>query len=101
MALGKDGLPVPDAVMCAKFLRAHAAYLNTGKTEWPYVNSARAIGNINDAAADILDGSGAVALAARVSKLETALLGIIGNWDEFGPNNGLDEIIDRARAALR
>jgi hypothetical protein len=89
----------PDADMCAKFLRAHSVYLNTGKAVWPYTDSARAISNVNDAAADLLDGSGCVIQAKRNSKIEIALLGIVGRWEQ---NGGVveEEFINRARDAL-
>ncbi len=98
--LGKDGLPVASAEMCAKFLRAQSAYLNTGEVKWPYVNSARAISNICERAAEFLDGSGAVAQSARLSKMEIALQGIVGRWEK---NGGVveQEFITRAREALR
>lgn len=90
----------PDAEMCAKFLRAQVVYLNTGKTEWPYVNSARAIGDIGNAAADLLEGNGAAALAKRMEAMTLALQGIVGRWQD---NGGIveQEFIDRAREALR
>lgn len=91
--------PKPDAEMCARFMRAHSAYLMTSKVEWPYVNSAAAIASINDAAADMLEGSGAVTQAVRLSLIKSALLGIVGRWEK---NGGIieEEFIDRARAAL-
>ena len=91
--------PKPDAEMCAKFLRAHSAYLMTAKSEWPYVNSATAISNINDAAADMLEGNGSVTQAQRHSAIKSALLGIVGRWEQ---NGGVveEEFIDRARVAL-
>jgi hypothetical protein len=98
--LGKDGFPVPNAAQCAKFLRAHSVYLNTGKTEWPYVNSARAISNINNAAADMLEGSGAVAAAEREAALRLAIIGIVGRWRDFGGKD-MEEFIQRAEVALR
>ncbi len=100
MPFDRDGRHVPDAKMCAQFLRAHGEHLMTGKAVWPYVNSASAIKQINDAAADLLDGTGAVALAARNERLTLALLGIVGRWND---QNGVveQEFIDRARDALR
>lgn len=89
----------PSADMCAKFLRAHSVYLNTGKAEWPYVNSARAISDINDAAAGMLEGSGAAAAAERETALRSALQGIVGRWREFGGKD-MEEFIQRAEAAL-
>lgn len=100
MPFDRDGNHVPDAQMCAQFLRAHSEYLMTGKAAWPYVNSAGAIKQVNNAAADLLDGTGAVALAARNEKLTLALLGIVGRWtDQKGVVE--QEFIDRARDALR
>ena len=97
--LGEDGLPVPSAKMCANFLRAHSKYLMEAKAELPYVNSAGAISKINDTAADLLDGSGAVRLAQREERLTIALLGLVGRWQD---NKGVveQEFIDRARNAL-
>ncbi len=100
MPFDQNGKHVPDAQMCAKFLRAHGEYMMTGKTTWPYTNSARAISEVNNAAADLLDGIGAVRNAAKMEKLTSALLGIIGRWQD---NKGVveQEFIDRARDALR
>lgn len=41
------------------------------------------------------------AVTSRVETLRNALLSIINHWDEFGPEHGLDETIDRARRALK
>ena len=98
--MSRDMLPKPDAVMCAKFLRAHAAYLNIVEGRHPYVNSARAISEVNEAAADFLEGSGVVAKSAKLSKMFLALTGIVGHWEK---NGGVveREFIDRAIAAMR
>lgn len=98
--LGKDGLPVPDADMCAKFLRAHSDYLMTGNATWPYVNSARAIKQINDAAADMLEGKGAVDRDVRLRRLEMALMGIVGYWRNNPERKDMGEFIERAEVAL-
>ncbi len=85
--------------MCAKFLRAYSLYLNTAQLKWPYTNSASAISNINNAAADLLEGSGAVAAANREAALRSALQGIVGRWKD---NGGVveQEFIERADVAL-
>jgi hypothetical protein len=100
MPFDHDGRHVPDADMCAKFLRAHSKYLMESKTEWPYVNSASAISQINNTAADLLDGIGAAAAARKMERMTIALLGVIGRWED---NKGVleREFIDRARDALR
>lgn len=100
MIWGKDGLPIPGAEMCAKFLRAHSVYLNTARVEWPYVNSSNAISRINNAAADLLEGSGAVAADKRETALRHALHGIVGRWREF-EGKDMEEFIQRAEAALQ
>lgn len=33
-------------------------------------------------------------------RLESALRAIVAHWDEFGPEHGFDEVMDRARGAV-
>lgn len=47
-----------DKMDCA-FLRAHAHYLDTAETKWPYVNSARAIGETGRRVADRMEAKDA------------------------------------------
>ena len=88
-----------DAQMTAKFLRAHAEYLRTGKTVYPFINSARAISDVSLDAAKMLEEQGYVSRDQHIEKLRLALHGIVGRWDD---KNGIveDEFIQRARDAL-
>lgn len=84
----------------AKFLRAHATYLNTAKTVWPFVNSARAISDVSNQAADLLDGKGLTKQAECISDLKQALYGIVGYWRQNPDRKEMEEFVTRAEAAL-
>lgn len=83
----------------AQFLRAHATYLNTAKVAWPFVNSARAISDVSNQAADLLDGKGLTKQAECITDLKHALHGIVGRWREW-EGKDMEEFIVRAEAAL-
>jgi hypothetical protein len=84
----------------AKFLRAHSRHLNTGEAPWPYVNSARAISEVNNQAADLLDGRGLTKQAECINDLKQALYGIVGYWRQNPDRKEMEEFIIRAEAVL-
>lgn len=56
------------------------------------------VANANQALHDMIDGS---RLAdAKIERLKGAIRSIIEHWNEFGPECGFEEILERARQVL-